>query len=180
MTTGDFDPQPGQQGEAEVAPPEPAEPVEPAATHEPGSLGLRLGARVIDNIIVYIVVLVLVFLLTFVLDYERNTFLFTLINGIIAGVLNFVYFVVQEVKQGTTVGKRVLGLSVHGPDGGKPTVQQSATRNAWVLLTIIPPQVVGGVLYLIAVIAIAVTINGSPTKQGIHDRLAGGTQVVKG
>jgi hypothetical protein len=36
------------------------------------------------------------------------------------------------------------------------------------------------VLYLIAVIGIGVTINGSPTKQGIHDRLAGGTQVVKG
>jgi uncharacterized RDD family membrane protein YckC len=40
--------------------------------------------------------------------------------------------------------------------------------------------VVGGVLYLVAVIAIAVTINFSPSKQGIHDRLAGGTQVVKG
>jgi len=27
---------------------------------------------------------------------------------------------------------------------------------------------------------IALTINGSPTKQGKHDDLAGGTQVVKG
>ena len=35
-------------------------------------------------------------------------------------------------------------------------------------------------LTLIAVIVIAVTINGSPTKQGKHDELAGGTQVVKG
>jgi hypothetical protein len=33
---------------------------------------------------------------------------------------------------------------------------------------------------LIAIIVIAVTINSSPTKQGKHDELAGGTQVVKG
>ena len=35
-------------------------------------------------------------------------------------------------------------------------------------------------LTLIAVVVIAVTINSSPTKQGKHDELAGGTQVVKG
>jgi hypothetical protein len=50
----------------------------------------------------------------------------------------------------------------------------------WTLFTIVPPQFVGALLYLISVVAIAVTINGSPTKQGKHDELAGGTQVVKG
>jgi len=35
-------------------------------------------------------------------------------------------------------------------------------------------------LAIIAYIVIAVTINASPTKQGKHDELAGGTQVVKG
>jgi hypothetical protein len=39
---------------------------------------------------------------------------------------------------------------------------------------------VGWLLGLIADIVIAVTINSSPTKQGKHDELAGGTQVVKG
>jgi uncharacterized RDD family membrane protein YckC len=177
MTTGDFEPQSGQPGETEAteafAPP-------PAAGGEPGSLGLRLAARVIDNILVYVVVLVIVFLLTLVIKYQDNAFLFATINGLIAGVLNFAYFVWLEVNQGASLGKKLLGLSVHGPDGAKPTLQQSATRNAWVLFTIIPPQFVGGLLYLIAVIAIAVTTNGSPTKQGIHDRLAGGTQVIKG
>ena len=47
----------------------------------------------------------------------------------------------------------------------------------WTLLPIIP--FIGGLLLIIAVIVIAVTINGSPTKQGKHDELAGGTQVVK-
>ena len=45
-------------------------------------------------------------------------------------------------------------------------------------LNIIP--FIGGLLTLVAVIVIAVTINSSPTKQGKHDELAGGTQVVKG
>ena len=33
---------------------------------------------------------------------------------------------------------------------------------------------------MVANVVIAVTINGSPTKQGKHDEIAGGTQVVKG
>jgi hypothetical protein len=38
---------------------------------------------------------------------------------------------------------------------------------------------VGGLLAFITIVVIAVTINGSPTKQGKHE-LARGTQVVKG
>jgi hypothetical protein len=69
-------------------------------------------------------------------------------------------------------------FSVHGPGGApKPTFQQSAIRNSWTLLPIVP--YVGGLLGVIAIVYIAVTINGSPTKQGKHDKLAGGTQVVK-
>jgi hypothetical protein len=60
----------------------------------------------------------------------------------------------------------------------KPTLQQSAIRNSFTLLAIIP--YIGGLLGVIAYIVIAVTINNSPTKQGKHDELAGGTQVVKG
>jgi hypothetical protein len=36
-------------------------------------------------------------------------------------------------------GQEVLGLSVHGPGGApKPTGQQSAIRDSWTLLSIIP------------------------------------------
>jgi uncharacterized RDD family membrane protein YckC len=59
-----------------------------------------------------------------------------------------------------------------------PTAQQSAIRNVWTLLPIIP--FIGGLLAFIAIVVIAVAINSSPTKQGKHDELAGGTQVVKG
>ena len=175
MTTGDFESQSGQQGETEAFTPP------PATGEEPGGLGVRLGARIIDGIIVFIVAMIIGFLLTLVTTYSQNSFLFALINGIISGVLTFVYFVILETQQGATIGKKLLGLSVRGPDGtSKPTVQQSAIRNLWTLFPIIPPQFVGGALNLIAVIWIAVTINSSPTKQGIHDTLAGGTRVVKG
>lgn len=82
------------------------------------------------------------------------------------------------MTQGWTPGKKILGLSVRGPGGAaKPTAAQSAIRNSWTLLPIIP--FIGGLLGVIAIVVIAVTINASPTKQGKHDELAGGTQVVK-
>ena len=90
----------------------------------------------------------------------------------------FLYFVAFETTQGWTPGKKVLGLSVHGPGGApKPTAQQSAIRNVWTLLHHSVRRWPAGAH---RVIVIAVTINSSPTKQGKHDELAGGTQVVKG
>ena len=83
------------------------------------------------------------------------------------------------MSQGATLGKKMLGCRSTAPGGApRPDVQQSAIRNSFTLLPIIPYM--GGLLALIAYIVIAVTINSSPTKQGKHDELAGGTQVVKG
>ncbi len=138
---------------------------------KPGGLGVRFGARIIDGLLVSIVAGVLAVLA----DASSNI----MVTGLFSGVLMFGYFVAMEVTQGRTVGKMVLGLSVHGPAGApKPDLKQSAIRNAFTLLTVIP--YIGGLLAIIAYIVIAVTINASPTKQGKHDELAGGTQVVKG
>ena len=159
MTSGGFDPQPG--------------PLDgPYSTHtEPGGLGARFLARLIDGIIVGIVGSIVVF----ALQMQSNI----MVTGLFTGLLTFVYFVAFEVTQGWTPGKKLLGLSVHGPAGAaKPDARQSAIRNAFTVLTIIP--FVGGLLAFIAIVVIAVTISGSPTKQGKHDELAGGTQVLKG
>jgi uncharacterized RDD family membrane protein YckC len=164
MTTGDFGQQPGQYGEPGGYPP-------PPGGQEPGGLVLRFVARLIDGIIVNIVA----FVLAFAIDAVTNVW----VTGLFSGLLMFIYFLAFETTQGWTPGKKMLGLSVRGPGGAaKPTAQQSAIRNSWTLLNIIP--FVGGLLVLVAVIVIAVTINSSPTKQGKHDELAGGTQVVKG
>jgi uncharacterized RDD family membrane protein YckC len=164
MTSGDYEAQPGQYGEAGAYRP-------PSGAPEPGGLALRFAARLIDGIIVNIVAFAIALAIGALTNYW--------VTGLFSGLLMFLYFLAFETTQGWTPGKKLLGLSVRGPGGApKPDVQQSAIRNSWTLLNIVP--LVGGLLLLAAVIVIAVTINSSPTKQGKHDELAGGTQVVKG
>jgi uncharacterized RDD family membrane protein YckC len=164
MTSGEFQPQPGPYDEPGGYPP-------PSGGQEPGGLGLRFAARLIDGIIVNAVAFGIALSIGSLTNYW--------VTGLFSGLLMFIYFLVFESTQGWTPGKKLLGLTVHGPAGApKPDVQQSAIRNVWTLLNIIP--FIGGLLTLVAVIVIAVTINSSPTKQGKHDELAGGTQVVKG
>ena len=137
---------------------------------QPGGLGARWGGRIIDGL--------LVFIISFVLSFFFDDSSRILVTGLFTGLLTFAYFVGMEVTQGRTLGKMALGLSVRGPGGApKPDFKQSAIRNAFTLLPIVP--VVGGLLGVIAIVVIAVTINSSPTKQGKHDEMAGGTQVVK-
>jgi len=159
MTSADFDPQYGYP---------------PAGSPQgrPGGLGARFFARLIDGILINIVVFA-VSLFLFDRDY------WWLVTGLFSGVLMFGYFVLLEVTRGATLGKRLLGLTVHGPGGAsRPDATQSAIRNSFTLLAVVP--YLGPLLAFIAYVVIAVTISGSPTKQGKHDELAGGTQVVKG
>lgn len=164
MTPADFDPSSPQYGYP------PAD--SPQWSHaRPGGLGVRFFARLIDGILVNIVVF---FLSIFLFDRDY----WWLVTGLFSGVLMFGYFVLFEVNQGSTPGKKLLGLAVHGPGGTpKPDVTQSAIRNSFTLLAVVP--YIGPLLSFIAYVIIAVTISGSPTKQGKHDELAGGTQVVK-
>jgi uncharacterized RDD family membrane protein YckC len=164
MTSADFDPNAPQYG----YPPSGS----PQWSHaQPGGLGRRFFARVIDGLLVNIVA----FLLSMFLFDRDYWFLAT---GLFSGVLMFGYFVLFETTRGASPGKSLLGLAVHGPGGApKPDAKQSAIRNSFTLLAVVP--YVGGLLAFIAYIIIAVTISGSPTKQGKHDELAGGTQVVK-
>jgi uncharacterized RDD family membrane protein YckC len=159
-------PQYGQQpGYGGFPPPVPTGP-------EGAGVWIRFAARFIDGILTGIVVLLIS------LPFYGNDS-YGILASVVGGLLPFAYFVGFEVSQGWTPAKKMLGLSVRGPGGApKPTAQQSAIRNAFMLLSVIP--FVGWLLGLIADIIIAVTINNSPTHQGKHDELAGGTQVVKG
>ena len=136
----------------------------------PGDLLPRFFARFIDGLIVGV--------LAFFGAFSIGSMSDIMVTGLFSGLGTFLYFVLFEVLAGATPGKMVLGLSVRGPHGmPKPDLKQSAIRNSFTLLTIIPW--VGGLLAFIAYIFIAVTISSSPCKQGRHDELAGGTQVVK-
>ncbi|BBX22625.1 RDD family protein [Mycolicibacter terrae] len=181
MTTGDFDPkvpgygpgygQPGgyppQQGWGQ----QPGRNQPPAWNQKPGGLGRRFWARFIDGVLVSIVAFALS-LFVFADDYPF------LVTGLFSGVLTYGYFVLFEVTQGSSPAKRLLGLAVRGPDGvSKPTLAQSAVRNSFTVLAVLP--YLGPLLAFVAYVVIALTISGSPTKQGKHDQLAGGTRVIR-
>lgn len=139
---------------------------------EPAGLLKRFLARLIDGIIVTIIGS-----LGIVAIFSPRQLSDLLVTGLFTGVLMFVYFVAFEVGAGWTPGKKLLGLEVRGPTGvTKPDLKQSAIRNSWTLLPVVP--LVGGLLAVIAIVVIGVTVSSSPTKQGKHDELAGGTEVV--
>ncbi|WP_040707515.1 RDD family protein, partial [Nocardia takedensis] len=155
MTAGGYDPALGQTVGA-----------------TPAGIGGRAVARFVDWIIAGIIGAVFFWLLNSVADLPEWV---SVLPG--AG-FGFLYFVFFEVLTGSTPGKKILNLHVRGSGGAdKPNVKDSALRNGYMLLNLIPW--VGGVLWFVAAIAIAVTVSSSPTKQGFHDRIAGGTQVVK-
>lgn len=168
MTTGGFDPN---------LPPQYPQPGFGAPAVKPGGLGLRLVARVIDGILISIVA----GLIGSLFGSDSDSWIMDsriLVAGMFSGLLTFVYFLLFESRQGWTPGKKLLGLRVQGPNGApKPTASQAATRNLFTLLALIPW--LGWILAPIAYIVIAMTISSSPTKQGKHDRMAGGTQVLE-
>ncbi len=145
----------------------------PVPPGRPGGLARRLTARLLDGVLVT----VLAWLLSVFAFDDHYPFLVT---GLFSGVLTFGYFVLFETTGGATPAKRLLGLTVRGPGGAaRPTAGQSAIRNAFTLLATLVPYL-GGLLATLAYLVIAVTIKSSPTGQGIHDTLAGGTAVVRG
>jgi uncharacterized RDD family membrane protein YckC len=86
------------------------------------------------------------------------------------------YFAGLDTLFGATVGKRLMGLRVIGPDGRTPTLKQAAIREAFTVVGSVP--FVGVFLALAAWIWIALSIRSNPLGQGKHDLLAGGTRVI--
>ncbi|APE32807.1 RDD family protein [Nocardia mangyaensis] len=138
----------------------------------PADLGIRIGARIIDNLIVSIPIAIVLSLVL-----SGNTV--QLATGFIGSLALYGYFVAMEVTQGTSLGKKILGLRVVAP-GGAPnlTPEQSLKRNLFVAVGAVP--CIGSLASLGLAIYIMVTISQDPNKQGWHDKFAGGTQVVKG
>ncbi|WP_420751353.1 RDD family protein [Rhodococcus sp. O3] len=146
---------------------------EPRAQHRrepetrPAGLGVRFAARIIDALIVGVVLFVVLMSMG-----KGNDLVGTIAATALAG---FAYFVACETLIGATPGKMLLGIRVYGPSSDKPTMTQAAVRNLFMISSVIP--YVGGVVDLALRIIIAVTVHSDVSKQGIHDRLAGGTWV---
>ena len=160
----------------------------------PGGLLERFLARLIDGILLGIVSFLLGSLLIVgALMNESNggnmltgggSYAASAVLALIGVAIQMGYFVYMESSRGQTLGKMALKLRTVGVAGGNPTTEEAVKRNifnAIGLVGLIPVLgLLSGPLSLIAVIAIAVTINGDPVnRQGWHDKFAGGTRVVK-
>ncbi len=125
----------------------------------------------IDGIIVGIVSLVL-FLVT---DTLSNYW----VTGLFTGLLTFVYFVAFETARDGRPARSCSACACTAP-AARRSRRRSSPRSATRGRCCRSFRSSAACSAFIAIIVIAVTINSSPTKQGKHDELAGGTQVVKG
>jgi len=96
---------------------------------------------------------------------------------LIGATIVLAYFVLQDSLARATLGKRVLGLQIVAPGGGRPSLRQALIREAFTVVGSIP--FVGPLLALGVWVWIASGIRSSPLRQGPHDLLAGGTRVVQ-
>lgn len=113
-----------------------------------------------------------------------GSFAVSAVTSILGAAIALSYFAFLESSRGQTIGKMALKLETRGPSGGRPTLEQALKRNAFTaigVLGVIPFfGWIASLLGLVAVIMIAVTINNNTaTRQGWHDKFAGGTSVIK-
>ncbi|MBC7302190.1 MAG: RDD family protein [Nocardia sp.] len=140
-------------------------------------LGTRFGARFIDGIIIGIPLFFVNLGLGFA--FLDSPIVGSIITALIGALAYVGYNVAFEVTQGTTLGKKLLGLRVVAPGGApKLTPETSLKRNIFLVPMAI--YCLGQLVTVGLMIYIAVTISNDPNKQGWHDKFAGGTQVVKG
>ncbi|GAB2651325.1 RDD family protein [Nocardia goodfellowii] len=144
-----------------------------AGSGTPADLGVRVGARVIDTLIVLIPVNIIMRVL-----YGSGSGFFVGVS-VLGAIALTLYFVLMETQQGTTLGKKLLGLRVLGPGSApKVTAEQSLKRNLYTIVYVIP--CIGQIASLALIIYMMITTSQDPNKQGWHDKFAGGTQVIKG
>jgi uncharacterized RDD family membrane protein YckC len=144
--------------------------MEPIAAETRAGAGVRCVARIIDGFVLLVPLLVISIIFSgkayFVVGTDSRSDWTASVLGVL---LAYAYFVWCESARGATVGKSVFNIVVVGPDG-RPTVEQSVRRNAWMLLTIVP--VVGGFLSFVAQVVIIVSIARDPRGRGVQDRYA--------
>jgi uncharacterized RDD family membrane protein YckC len=137
----------------------------PAST---AGLGVRIGARLLDAILVGLPAAISLSILGLGGGFTGTD---TWVSSAVISLLWFGYFAWFESNRGATIGKKLLNLRVVVADGSNPSLETAAKRNVWMLFGLVP--VIGGLLSLIAVIAIIVTISSNPASRGKHDEFAG-------
>jgi uncharacterized RDD family membrane protein YckC len=155
---------------------------------------IRLVALIIDNWVLAAVLVGLAFVLRPVIphygpiDHGLNGWAASVVAYVLAACVYLGWFAGWQAAIGATPGMLLVGLRVRGPSGeDKPSLVAAVIRNSLLVLaesvgTISRDTTIGAVLGiagLVLMVAIGVSISNSSTCQGIHDRLAGGTYVLR-
>jgi uncharacterized RDD family membrane protein YckC len=160
------------------------------AGEQPGGLGARFLARLIDGILVGIVATIPTAILVAAFDISNGgvgfggSYAYAAISGVISALFNLGYFGYLESTRGQTVGKMALKLHVQTMSGGLPTFEQAVKRNIWLALPIlgvvpVVGSLVGSLGELVAVIMIVVGISSDGvTRRPWTDKYAE-TRVLK-
>jgi hypothetical protein len=136
----------------------------------PAPLGLRFAARLIDGVACAII--------SIVISGFSSADDAGIVEFVALGAVAFTYFVAFEGIVGWTPGKKLLGLSVRGPKGAsKPTLGQAVARNVFLLWLLIPYA--GILIVIIPCIRQAMSIVKDVDGEGVFDKRAGGTRVIK-
>jgi uncharacterized RDD family membrane protein YckC len=144
----------------------------PAAGYaQPGTLGIRLGARLIDGLIIGIPLAIIFNVLIGASVNNGGTgVVIWLLDLILQPLIITAYYAYMESNSGQTFGHKWLGMkTVRYGTGQLLTFNDSFKRN---IVLYIP--FIGFIMFIIG----AVTINSDPEKRGFHDKLAD-SQVLK-
>ena len=183
---GGAPPPPPPPGGGQPPPPYAYEPPQHiSSAGQPGDLGSRFVAKIIDGVLLAVTVGIISGILGLAaFGMGMRGWGANLIGTVLSTAVAVGYYSFMESSQGQTVGKMVLGLKVQNLEGRNPTMEQALKRNAYFAISLIGVlPVLGGFIAglatLAAVIYIAVTINNDTQwRRGWHDQFAG-TWVAK-
>ena len=161
---------------------------------------IRLFALIIDGLLMFAILFVLFIVLGGVLymaypqlaesalaNLDSNTWPAGLLSYVVISVLMLAWFGGWQSGVGATPGMLVLKLRVRAPNGeDNPSLRAAVVRNSPQVLTGFGEltgndsiDLMLGVVSFVVYAAIGLSITGNPQYQGLHDRLAGGTYVVR-
>ncbi len=176
-------------------PPGPPQPISPWApppgaysSSVPGSQGLQYG-RTLDRVMAYLLDAVIVSVPVLVVGFVVGSGValggmreggLTLVTGIVGSGIHLLYFVSFWTGGArATVGMRLMKLQIaDARTGDTLTVQQGLVRwlalgGAFQLVELVPPLLLlAGLLAFLWDLALLATTASSPTRQGLHDRMA--------
>lgn len=142
-----------------------------------GTVGIRIGAALLDGIIGFIVILVLVGIFFGTTDGDGFTASAGAGESFLIGIIFYLAYVAMVAQFGGTPGKLILGLRITEADGETPVAWRGAfMRTIPGLLGNLP--FIGWLISLGVAIGSIVTVsNDAETRQSLYDRI-GNTRVV--